>query len=191
MIVIENTVTCKCGSVIGYQNSERKYMYYTSEHYIHCPVCNGVIILDPANGKSTEKTFNRDVDCPKCDMRFELFKEDVTTGALGYAYMKCPACEEKIYTDDLGMDDSWNKTITSENIEFPKDFSDCENAVKVSDEETTKRIKACIQRLEENEDEWGVQTSSITADTFVYVYKFKDEYMIYVGKNGYNLSIDR
>ena len=68
----------------------------------------------------------RQVEC-NCGAVLGYTIEDVKTGAFGCAYVVCPECYKEVDIDD----DDLNKKITVDNVEFPKDFSNCKDASDV------------------------------------------------------------
>lgn len=122
--------------------------------------------------------------CESCDSEFEADEDDTYIGALGCRYVKCPCCEYENILDD-GI------TLTTENLSFPKHYFNFKNAVKLSDNDVDRYVKECIEALRNSKDKNFYATHTGTGDTHVFVFKYDgdEEYVVYVGKGGYETNV--
>lgn len=124
------------------------------------------------------------VVCNNCESEFIADKEDTYIGALGCRYVKCPCCGEENDLDD-GI------ILTTENLSFPKHYFSFKNAVKLSDNDVDRYVKECIEALRNSKDKNFYATHTGTGDTHVFVFKYDgdEEYVVYVGKGGYETNV--
>ena len=128
-------------------------------------------------------------ECKNCEALLEFTSDDVFTGGYGMPYITCPECGTNIEVDEINP--SLMKNITKENIVFPQDFANCDNAVHIDDATTNKYIRECLSYLEKQKEDYGTYVLTGSGDTLVLVTKYEDEYNIYVTQKYYDTSILR
>lgn len=127
-------------------------------------------------------------ECEDCGSKMRFDKSDVQIGAYGCAYIKCPKCGELVFIDDA----EFCLTLTPDNIRFPWHFYKTgKNAVKKTDEEINDYIKECVRSLEKEKEDFGLFRYAGSGDTAVFVFKYEDEYAIFVAKDYYESGIPR
>ena len=126
--------------------------------------------------------------CEKCESELEYEKSDLTIGAFGAAYCKCPLCGYDNFIDD----EEEAITLTIDNIEFPVHFyhtSKETGAIDITNEEIKKRIREAVIKLRnfKEEDYWGVECGNL----YLLVTRCEDEesYEITVSKDHYSTYI--
>lgn len=123
--------------------------------------------------------------CDDCGAELECTKDDAYVGAWGSYFIKCPVCGTEVMLDEVEPVE-----LTVNNIEFPKHFSKTSNgAIKLKDEKIQEYVKECLQGLK-NSDNGEYQLLG-SGDTVVIVFKYEDEYQIYVARSYYESSIPR
>lgn len=126
--------------------------------------------------------------CDECGTKVGYEDFDIRIGAYGCAYIKCPKCGELIFIDDADC----SLTLTADNIQFPWHFYKVgKNAVKKTDKEINDYIKESVRNLEKAEEDYGLFCYIGSGDTVVFVFKYEDEYAIFVAKDYYESSIPR
>ena len=135
-------------------------------------------------GQEKERKIYR-AKCDECGKWLEYEEEDTYIGALGGRELICPACGERVYVEQPeGID------LNSSNIEFPKHFMSPDKAKDINDAEIQKWVRECLGRAESDLEEWGHYYAG-SGNTIVFVFKYEDEYDIYVTKKYWDCSIPR
>ena len=124
------------------------------------------------------------VVCDNCESELVVDREDTYIGELGCRYVKCPCCGVEISIDD-GI------TLTSENLSFPRHYHSFKDGVKQSNDRVDEYVKECIEALRNSKDKNFYATHTGTGDTHVFVFKYDgdEEYVVYVGKGGYETNV--
>lgn len=127
--------------------------------------------------------------CEGCESELEYDASDLRIGYLGCAYLDCPLCEY----DNMLDEDEHSIKLTKDNIKFPEHFyrfSKEANAVELSNNETEKYIRECIEHLRRDRDD-GDYYYTGTGDTRVIAFKCDDdeEYYVLVAKDSYEVEI--
>lgn len=123
------------------------------------------------------KIHNKTVICD-CGTELEYSNEDIITGQFGCAYIVCPECQSSIW-----LENEEGKTLTINNIEYPKDFSKYGDGNILFDYEIQMLINDCLKVLDSSNENYGVYSLSAIGDSMVFVTKHDDEYHVYVCKN--------
>ena len=142
------------------------------------------IIVDRNKKTNSEDNYPMIVTCDNCGSDYEIEYDDTYIGALGCRYVKCPCCGYENMIDD-GIQ------LTKDNLKFPDHYFSFANGVKVSDEAVDKYVKECIEALRNSTDKNFYATQTGTGDTHVFVFKYDgdEEYVVYVGKGGYETNV--
>jgi len=108
-------------------------------------------------------------------------------GAYGCMYITCPECNEEIL-----LDDEPPKTLTIDNIQWPKHFEMPEESdAKMEDATIQKWVRDCLKYLESEVYGNGDSMCLACGDSMVWVKKFENEYAIYVTRSYASSSIPR
>lgn len=143
------------------------------------------IIVDRYKKNDIEKQdYPMIMTCDSCDSEFEIDYEDTYIGALGCRHVKCPCCGCENMIDD-GIQ------LTKDSLRFPTHYFHFGDGVKLSNEETDKYVRECIEALRNSKNKDFYATHSGTGDTHVFVFKYDgdEEYLVYVGKGGYETNV--
>lgn len=76
------------------------------------------------------------IDCDTCGCILHFSAPDLVTGEYGCAFITCPQCGTKTAVPDKRFE----KRITADNVEYPKDFSSND------DVKSTKEVQKGIRR---------------------------------------------
>ena len=137
------------------------------------------------NKKVEEKTTYR-VFCEECGAELEYTAEDTYIGALGGREIICPACGEKVF-----LEEPYGVELDSSNIEFPLHFfAPSDSAVDISDIKIQEWVREYLKRAESDVDEHGYYYTG-SGNTMVFVFKYEEEYVVYVTKKYWECSILR
>ena len=128
-----------------------------------------------------------EVECKRCGSLLRVERSDAHTGALGCAYVTCPVCMEEIEIDQ----DDWDKRITKDNLEFPRDFYRfCKKsgAKPIDDEQVVNDIRRGIESLRKSH---GECYSTGSGDTSVFIQRMDgdEEYCVSVSKDTYAVEV--
>lgn len=124
--------------------------------------------------------------CDECSAEFEYEESDTHIGAWGGREIVCPVCGETIFVDEpVGID------LDENNIEFPLHFvSPSDKAVDIDDAKIQEWVREYLRKAKQDSDNSGFYLTS-GGNTVVIVFKFEDEYNVYVTKKYYECSIPR
>lgn len=125
------------------------------------------------------------IRCENCQSVLDVEQQDIKTKGLGIAFVTCPVCGKET-TDGL---DDFDKNLTVDNIEFPKDFFSFKDGVELNSDEIKTYIKKCIKHFREEPDAFCCYTG--TGDTLVIVFNHSgdEEYVVNVCKGYYQANI--
>ena len=142
------------------------------------------IIVDRNKKTNSEDNYPMIVTCDDCGSDFEIEYDDTYIGALGCRNVKCPCCGYENMVDD-GIQ------LTKDNLKFPDHYFSFANGIKISDEEIDRYVRECIEALRNSKDNSFYATRTGTGDTHVFVFRYDgdEEYVVYVGKGGYETNI--
>ena len=139
------------------------------------------------------KVLNRNVEepkiykitCDECHAELEYEKSDTYIGVFGGRELICPACNEKVFIDEIeGID------LDSSNIEFPTHFMNpSDKAMDIEDERIQEWVQKCLKNIEDNPGN-GFYISG-SGNTVVIALDFEDERDIYVAKKYWVCSIPK
>lgn len=95
-------------------------------------------------------------ECEHCESVILVNKEDIEYGEYGLCYCTCPVCGERMQV----INEAWEKKLTIENLEYPKDFNYCnfddnDEGIKrrINDSYIQARMKEMIKELREDKKE--------------------------------------
>lgn len=143
------------------------------------------IIVDRHRKDNPEEyNYPRFITCDNCGSDLEIEYSDTYIGALGCLAVKCPCCSCENTIDD-GI------KLTKDNLRFPTHYFHFGDGVKLSNEETDKYVRECIEALRNSKNKDFYATHSGTGDTHVFVFRYDgdEEYLVYVGKGGYETNV--
>ena len=142
------------------------------------------IIVDRNKKTNSEDNYPMIVTCDDCGSDFEIEYDDTYIGALGCRNVKCPCCGYENMVDD-GIQ------LTKDNLKFPDHYFWFGNGVKLSNKETDKYVRDCIEALRKSKNKYFYAARGGTGDTHIFVFRQDEdeEYLIYVGKDGYETNI--
>jgi hypothetical protein len=137
------------------------------------------------NNKEEEPTLYRSM-CDNCGVELEYEKDDTYIGALGGRELICPFCGKPVYVEQPdGID------LNHSNIEFPKHFlPPTDDAIDIDDEEIQKWIRELLCKAESSEEEYVYYIEGM-GNAIVFVFKYVDEYVVYVTNKYWECSIPR
>lgn len=136
--------------------------------------------------KQTEEPKIYKTTCDECRAELEYEKNDTYIGALGSREIICPSCGKRVCVEEPeGI------VLNSNNIEFPLHFmAPSDKAVNISDVEIQRWVRERLHTAENYAEDYGYYVTG-SGDTMVFVFKYEDEYVVYVTKNYYECSIPR
>jgi len=117
---------------------------------------------------------NNTTECENCGETLTYEDSDVEYGAFGCGEIKCPSCGEITIIGNKSIE------LNANNIEYPKHFTNSENAIKITDEVTGNYIRNAVEYMETHEDDYV-----ITGSGNVLILATRNEHYcdIYVCKN--------
>lgn len=130
--------------------------------------------------------YPRVVTCDNCKSDIEINYSDTHIGILGCRCFKCPCCgDESVLYDEEGI------KLTLDNLKFPDHYYCFADGVKLTNKVIDTYVKECITALRESPDKNFYATRSGTGDTHVFVFRYDgdEEYIVYVGKGGYETNV--
>lgn len=140
-------------------------------------------------GTPIVKPYPRTIICDECESELQYDKSDMWMGYVGCMHLTCPLCGCEIMLDD----NEENITLTVDNIEFPTHFWHAtteKGAVECCDNKHIKEyVRAAIEYLRKNKDEFAYETGSGNLTVHVYRYENDEDYHIVVADNYYSTEI--
>lgn len=132
--------------------------------------------------------YPRKYTCEECASELEYEKSDITYGAFGCAFLKCPLCG---YDNSLWDEDDF--VLTRDNVEFPTHFYHTSKETGAVDTCNNQEVRGAINRAIEyfrkyiNEYHWSTACGNLRVD----VTKFSGDevYEVMVTKDYYETSI--
>ena len=122
-----------------------------------------------------------------CGAELEYLPSDMHEGAYGCMYITCPVCEKEILLDDEDPVE-----LTAETLEWPKHFSlPADTDVKVTDATIQRWMNTCLSQLKSDIYKDGSCIQMGSGDSIVWMFKYEDEYAVYVSKSYAATSIPR
>ena len=131
-----------------------------------------------------EPVFPIEVVCEHCDSILKVEEVDLTCGALGLMYFRCPVCKRKSCIYELDEIE-----LTKDNIIFPQHFWHHTNGVDISPGDIKKWINDAIDFFRENPDAFVYVTGSGNTSVLVQNYSGDEEYVVSVTKDCYETHI--
>ena len=142
------------------------------------------IIVNRYRKTNGEDKYPMIVSCDSCGSDFEIEYDDTYIGTLGCRYVKCPCCgHENIVGDGI--------QLTKDNLKFPDHYFSFADGAEISNEETDEYVKKCIEALRNSKHKDFYATRAGSGDTHVFVFRqdIDEEYLVYVGKGGYETNV--
>lgn len=140
------------------------------------------------------KVINKNVEVPKiykttceeCGAALEYEKDDTYIGVFGGRELICPSCSNKVFVEEPeGID------LNSSNIEFPLHFMPpSDKAVDINSTQIQQWVRERLYMAEHDTEDYGYYFTG-SGDTMVLVFKYEDEYEVYVTKKYWECSIPR
>lgn len=126
------------------------------------------------------------VRCNECGTLLEYEKGDTYIGVFGGRELICPNCGTKVFVDEPeGID------LNSSNIEFPLHFMPpSDNAVDMGNAKIQEWVRERLRMAESDTEDYGHYFTG-SGNTMVFVFKYEDEYDVYVTKKYWECSIPR
>lgn len=142
------------------------------------------IIANRNRKNDNEDKYPMVITCNNCGSDFEIEHDDTYIGTLGCRYVKCPCCDYSNMIDD-GIQ------LTKDNLKFPDHYFWYGNGVVLSNKKTDECVRECIEALRNSKDKYFYATQGGTGDTHVFVFRrdADEEYIVYVGKNGFETNV--
>jgi DNA-directed RNA polymerase subunit RPC12/RpoP len=136
--------------------------------------------------KKTEEPKIYKVTCDECGAQLEYEKDDTYIGALGGREVICPSCGERVFVEEPdGID------LNSSNIEFPLHFMPPSNdAMNIGNTQIQEWVREKLSEAERDGEDGDFYFIG-SGNAMVFVFKFTDEYAVYVTKSYYECSITR
>ena len=139
--------------------------------------------------KTIVRPYPREWICEDCDSELSYEENDLTMGALGCVYLRCPCCGyENVIEDNENVID-----LTKDNVEFPTHFFHTSKEMGAKECCNNTNVKECIQRAIEyfrrNKEEYQWYTQ--TGDMYLNVNRYDgdESYEVIVSNNYYNTYI--
>ena len=148
-------------------------------------------IEDRFNGRKLDVLSDmKIINCPHCDSVIAYKNCDIKYGALGVPFITCPCCGDNF---DLGNEEPI--VLTRDNVRFPEHYykfdNDDDDGVKVTDKQVDAYVRQCIDtfRNAASNNFNALRIGGGDTEVFVFKYDGDEEYVVYVGKNGYETNI--
>lgn len=147
-------------------------------------------IEDRFNGRKLDVLSDmKIINCPHCDSVIAYKNCDIKYGTLGIPFITCPCCG-----DNIDLENEEPMVLTRDNVRFPEHyykFNNDDGVVKVTDERVDTYVRQCIDtfRYAASNDFNALRIGEGNIEVFVFKYDGDEEYVVYVGKNGYETNI--
>lgn len=147
-------------------------------------------IEDRFNGRKLDVLSDmKIINCPHCDSVIAYKNCDIKYGTLGIPFITCPCCG-----DNIDLENEEPMVLTRDNVRFPEHyykFNNDDGVVKVTDERVDTYVRQCIDtfRNAASNDFNALRIGEGNTEVFVFRYDGDEEYVVYVGKNGYETNI--